>query len=67
VPTEPAKLLDDPSIIAITSGRRGEITRHGEHKVQFIAWKRAHGADPAMVAPSQTNLRKPQAERYASS
>ena len=67
VPTEPPKLLDDASIIAITSGRRGEITRHGERKVQFIACKRAHGADPAMVAPSQTDLREPQAEQYASS
>ena len=52
VPTEPPKLLDDASIIAITSGRRGEITRHGERKVQFIAWKCAHGSDPAMVPPS---------------
>jgi len=61
VPTEPPKFLDDASIIAIASGRRGEITRHGEREVQFIAWKRAHGAIPAMVVPSQTGLREPQA------
>jgi hypothetical protein len=30
LPTQPPKLLDDAPVIAITSGRCGEITRHGE-------------------------------------
>ena len=30
LPAESPKLLDDAPVIAITSGRRGEITRHGE-------------------------------------
>src|SRR5262252_2715095 len=36
-PTQPPKLLDDAPVIAITSGRRGEITRHGERNTPCLA------------------------------
>ena len=45
LPTEPPKLLDDAPVIAITSGQRGEITRHGERDAQFIGWQLAHSTD----------------------
>jgi hypothetical protein len=35
LPTEPPKLLDDASIISITSSRRGEIARHDERKARI--------------------------------
>jgi hypothetical protein len=35
LPPQPAELLDDAPVIAITSGRRGEITRHGERETRY--------------------------------
>ena len=64
---EPSPLRDDEYDYETDDPASQRYYRHGERKVQFIAWKRAHGADPAMVAPSQTDLREPQAEQYASS
>ena len=39
LPTQRPKLLDDAPVIAITSGRRGEITRHGERNTAYLARK----------------------------
>jgi hypothetical protein len=38
--------LDDAPVVAITSSRRGEITRHGEGKMQFSGLRFAHSWDP---------------------
>ena len=46
LPTELPKFLDDAPVIAITSSRRGEITRNGERKMRFIGWRLAHSLDP---------------------
>jgi hypothetical protein len=36
LPTQPPKLLDNPSIIAITSGGRGEVTGHGKRNMHYL-------------------------------
>jgi hypothetical protein len=51
LPTEPPKLLDDAPVIAITSSRDTEITRHGECNAGFIGWKLAHYTDPVDEPP----------------
>ena len=37
LPTQPPQLLDHAPVIAITSGRRGEITRYGERNTPYLA------------------------------
>jgi len=37
LPTELPKFLDDAPVVAVTSGRRGEIARHSERDMLFMS------------------------------
>ena len=65
LPTQPPKLVDDAPVIAITSGRRGKITRYGERNTPYLA-SVAHSPDPAMVAKARRTSRGRQAEHDTS-
>src|SRR5262245_23242785 len=40
------KLLNDAAVIAVTPGRRGEITWYAERKTPFIEWMVVHSRIP---------------------